>query len=551
MSKLYKEKRFNNFRDIICNGAKEFANNTAYVVKKSEGEYIKVNYTDLKKYYYAFCTYLIEKGMLGQKIAVIGANSFQWALSYLCAATVGVVVPIDKELQPEDVNAFLESADCKMVCTDSARIEKLREIANDQILYTDFADVIGIASSHHTDEAAIDAIKINNDETRIIIFTSGTTGNSKGVCLSQYNICSNIYSTVQMVKVNDFDSTLSILPLHHTYECTLNNVLFLTRGACITYCDGLTKVAKNIAEYQPSILVVVPALLKVLNKRIQAGIIKDCPSIYRKHFETLPLSKALKKCPFFIRKIICKKVKKTLGGKIRLFIVGAADLDVSLVEDFDALGIRTLQGYGLTECAPLLAGNNDFHLNKASTGPAIPDVELKIDDPNDEGVGEILARGDNIMLGYYNDPEATEAVFRDGWFCTGDLGCLDKNGDLYIKGRIKNVIVTENGKNIYPEELETRLSECPEVGEALVYASEENGETFVKAKIFPNLEYLKEKLGNKKPSEDEIRKAVQSAIKTVNSKIPNYKHIKIVEILSSALEKTTTQKIKRFGKNVK
>lgn len=551
MASLYKEKRFFNFREIICNGAEKFANNTAYVVKKKEGDYINVKYSDLKKYYYSFCTYLIEKGMLGQKIAVIGANSFQWALSYLCAATVGVVVPIDKELQPEDVNDFLESAECKMVCTDSARIEKLKSLADENMLYTDFANVLDIASSHSADEAAIDAIEIKNDETRIIIFTSGTTGNSKGVCLSQFNICSNIYSTVQMVKVNDFDSTLSILPLHHTYECTLNNVLFLTRGACITYCDGLTKVAKNIAEYQPSILVVVPALLKVLNKRIQAGIIKDCPSLFRKHFETLPLSQALKKCPFFIRKIICKKVKKTLGGKIRLFIVGAADLDVSLVEDFDALGIRTLQGYGLTECAPLLAGNNDFHLNKASTGPAIPDVEIKIDDPNDEGVGEILARGDNIMLGYYNDPEATEAVFRDGWFCTGDLGCLDKNGDLYIKGRIKNVIVTENGKNIYPEELETRLSECPEVGEALVYASEENGETFVKAKVFPNLEYLKEKFGDKKPTEDDIRTAVQNAIKNVNSKIPNYKHIKIVEVLTTALEKTTTQKIKRFGKNIK
>lgn len=489
--------------------------------------------------------------MLGQKIAVMGANSFQWALSYLCAATVGVVVPIDKELQPEDVNAFLESADCKMVCTDGTRIEKLKGIADESIQYTDFADVLDIVSSHKADESAVNAIEIGKDEIRIIIFTSGTTGNSKGVCLSQHNICSNIYSTVQMVKVNDFDSTLSILPLHHTYECTLNNVLFLTRGACITYCDGLTKVAKNIAEYQPSILVVVPALLKVLNKRIKAGIIKDCPSLFRKYFETMSLADALKKCPFIIRKVICKKVKKTLGGKIRLFIVGAADLDTSLVEDFGALGTRTLQGYGLTECAPLLAGNNDFHLNKASTGPAIPDVQLKIDDPNDEGVGEILAKGDNIMLGYYNDPEATEAVFRDGWFCTGDLGCIDSNGDLYIKGRIKNVIVTENGKNIYPEELETRLSEYPEIGEALVYASDENGETCVKAKIFPNLEYIKERFGGEKPSEEEIKKTIQNAIKSVNSKIPNYKHIKIVEVLSSALEKTTTQKIKRFGKNVK
>lgn len=551
MATLYTEKRFTDFRQIICASAEQFARKEAFLTKIEEGKYRSINFIDLKNYYYAFCTYMINHGMLGKRIAVIGANCFEWVLSYLSASTVGVVVPIDKELQAEDVNAFIESADCEMICTTADRIEKLKAVVTRNVHYVDFAEIFSIASSYKADMFAVNGIEIGKDETKIIIFTSGTTGSSKGVCLSQYNICSNIYSTVQMVKVAPEDRTLSILPLHHTYECTLNCILFISRGAGITYCDGLTKIQKNLVEYQPTILVVVPALLKVLNKRIKSAIIKDCPSLYKKHFENLSLAQALKKCPFFIRKAICSKVKKSLGGKIRLFIVGAADLDTSLVEDFGALGIRTLQGYGLTECAPLLAGNNDFHLNKASTGPAIPDVQIKIDDPNDEGVGEILAKGDNIMLGYYNDPESTDAVFRDGWFCTGDLGCLDSEGDLYIKGRIKNVIVTENGKNIYPEELETRLAECPEVGEALVFAAEENGETLVKARVFPNLEYLKEKFGDKKPSEEEIKAAVQNAIKKVNSKIPNYKHIKIVEVLSSALEKTTTQKIKRFGKNVK
>lgn len=551
MPQLYTEKKFENFREIICNSAERFSRQTAFVTKIEEGKYRNINYIDLKNYYYAFCTYMIEQGMLGKKIAVMGANCFEWVLSYLCASTVGTVVPIDKELQAEDVNSFIESAECDMVLTDAARIEKLRGIVTRDVKYVDFANIFDIAASYKADSKAVNAIKIGKDDERIIIFTSGTTGSSKGVCLSQYNICANINSTVQMVKVTPEDRTLSILPLHHTYECTLNCILFISRGAPITYCDGLTKIQKNLTEYQPTILVVVPALLKVLNKRIKSAIIKDCPSLFRKYFETMSLADALKKCPFVVRKLICSKVKKSLGGKIRLFIVGAADLDTQLVEDFGALGIRTLQGYGLTECAPLLAGNNDFHLNKASTGPAIPDVQIKIDNPNDEGVGEILAKGENIMLGYYNDPEATDAVFSDGWFRTGDLGCLDNEGDLYIKGRIKNVIVTENGKNIYPEELETRIAECPEVGEVLVYGSEENGETFVKAKIFPNLEYLKEKFGDKKPSEEEIKAAVQNAIKTVNSKIPNYKHIKIVEVLSSALEKTTTQKIKRFGKNIK
>ena len=249
MASLYKEKRFYNFREIILNGAEKFTDNTAYVVKKGEGEYINIKYADLKKYYYSFCTYLIEKGMLGQKIAVMGANSFQWALSYLCAATVGVVVPIDKELQPEDVNAFLESADCKMVCTDSTRIEKLKGIADESIQYTDFADVLDIASSHKADESAVNAIEIGKDEIRIIIFTSGTTGNSKGVCLSQHNICSNIYSTVQMVKVNDFDSTLSILPCtihtsaHSTTSFSLQEVL---ASHTVTVLQRLQRILPNI-----------------------------------------------------------------------------------------------------------------------------------------------------------------------------------------------------------------------------------------------------------------------------------------------------------------
>ena len=543
------EKRYYNFREIINDSAVRFAKRTAFQVKTKEGEYKNITFAELKKLYYGLCTKFIKLGYLGKRIAVIGANSFEWALSYLCASTVGVVVPIDKELQADDVNDFFDAADCVAVCTDNAKIDALKKVVTRDIDYISF-DKLRSMASESSNTALVDDIEIGKDEMRILIFTSGTTGSSKGVCLSQNNICANIHSTCSMVNIKEGDKTLSILPLHHTYECTLDFILFLTRGATVCYCDGLTKVQKNLGEYSPTILVVVPALLKVLNKRIKKAIAADCPAKYKKYYENESLASALSKTPFLIRKIICSKVKKTLGGRLRLFIVGAAELDTQLVEDFGALGIRTLQGYGLTECSPLLAGNNDFHLNVQSTGEAIPGVEIKIDNPNDEGVGEILARGENIMLGYYNDPEATEAVFRDGWFCTGDLGYMDENGDLFIKGRIKNVIVTENGKNIYPEELETRLSEYPEIGEVLVYGTKENGESFVKAKIFPNLDYIKEKLG-RHPSNDETETIINKAIKAVNKKIPAYKHIKIVEVLSSALEKTTTQKIKRFGKNVK
>ena len=551
MAGTYTEKRFSNYREIVNFAAATFPENKAFTIKLGEGKYRTIYYKELKDLYYRLCTHMIEKGLMGKRIAVVGHNCFEWAISYLCAATVGVVVPIDKELQAQDVNDFLNAAECDAVFTEAKRNKELKGITDREMYHVDFEELDGIIKASSIDAKTIDSITYEKDQMSILIFTSGTTGNAKGVCLSQYNICSNIHSTCRMFRVNEDDSTLSILPLHHTYECTLDFILFLTRGASICYCDGLTKVQKNMAEYSPSILVVVPALLKVLSKRIKAKLAKDAPGKYKTYFETMPIADALQKCPWLIRKIIISKVRQTLGGKLRVFIVGAAELDVSLIDDFAAFGIRTLQGYGLTECAPLVAGNGDFHFNAASTGIAIPDVQVKIDNPNEEGVGEIIIKGENVMLGYFDDPEATAEVLRDGWFHTGDLGLMDENGDIFIKGRIKNVIVTENGKNIYPEELETRLSQCPEIGEALVCAAEEGGVTTVKAKIFPNMEYLKEKFGDKKLSEEEIKSIVQNAIKTVNSKIPNYKHIKMVEVLSNALEKTTTQKIKRFGKNVK
>ncbi len=548
--KIYNEVRFSDFRQIINHSAEKFAKNTAFIIKNSDENYSKINYSEFKNRFYTLSQKLIDLKLKGKRIAVIGKNSFEWVLSYFCAAVVGVVVPLDKELCPEDVRDFMISAECSAICGDDEYLKNLKPLLADDIQCFDFSAVMQMSEPIAPIQTAeVDAIPILKDEMQVLIFTSGTTGSAKGVCLSQYNICSNIHSTVSAVKINPSDTTMSVLPLHHTYECTLDCLLILSRGSCITYCDGLRQIPKNFLEYHPSILVVVPALLKALNKQIKKSVAAGSPEKYKPLFETQTLSQALSGIPFLIRKIICAKVRKSLGGKIRLFIVGAADLDTSLVEDFGALGIRTLQGYGLTECAPLLAGNSDFYLNAASTGRAMPGVMLKIDDPNDDGIGEILAKGDNIMLGYYRDEQATAKVFRDGWFCTGDLGCMDGEGALYIKGRKKNVIVTANGKNIYPEELETRLSQLPEISEVIVLADMQNGDVCVKAKIFPNLDFIKDTLG-RLPKVEEIQAAVQKVIRDVNAKIPSYKHIKVVEILTAALEKTTTQKIKRFGPNL-
>jgi|LSQX01.2.fsa_nt_gb long-chain acyl-CoA synthetase len=547
---IYNEPRFTDFRQLINHSADKYGKRIAFKIKTSNC-YVYITYKQLKERFYTLCNEFIALGLQGKRIAIIGKNSFEWVLSYLTAATVGIAVPLDKEIHPEDAKAFMESAECEAVCYGSSYADNIQTLLSENVKAFPFTEIMNMSSPiNPIDYLAVDNIKIEKDEMRILIFTSGTTGSAKGVCLSQYNLCSNIHSTVSVVRIRQNDTTLSILPLHHTYECTLDCLLILSRGAMITYCDGVTEIAKNFVEYSPSILVVVPALLKLLNKRITKSITKSCPEKYKELYKTQSLAEALRKTPFIIRKIICSKVRKSLGGRIRLFIVGAAELDTSLVDDFAELGIRTLQGYGLTECSPLLAGNNDFYLNAASTGIAIPGVTLKIDNPNEAGVGEILAKGENIMLGYYKDQEATDYVLRDGWFHTGDLGCMDPDGALYIKGRIKNVIVTQNGKNIYPEELENRLMQFPEIGEVLVLGTVQKDDIQVKAKIFPNLDVLKEKLG-RLPSGEDIHAAITNIIRDINKRMPTYKQIKETEILTDVLEKTTTQKIKRFGSNMK
>jgi len=546
MEKIYKEKRFSCFRELIDNCAKMYKNKTAFKLKLEENKYECISFCKFQKHYYSLCSDFLRRGLLGSRIAVIGKNSYEWILSYLAAATVGVAVPLDKELSREDIDNFLIAAQCSLICSDNDSIDKIKN----SYTVLRFSDVRAIGDAcGDIDYKAVTDIPYDPEKMHVLIFTSGTTGRSKGVCLSQKNICSNIFSTVSMVKIFKDDTVLSILPLHHTYECTLDHLTVLSKGGCITYSESIVKIARNISEYSPSILVVVPELLKTLARVIKNNIAKGCPDKYKELYAEHSLAEAMAKTPFLIRFAIKRKVRKTLGGRLRLFIVGAADLDTSLVDDFAALGIRTLQGYGLTECSPLLAGNNDFYLNPRSTGIAIPFVELKIDKPNAEGIGEILAKGDNVMLGYYRDEEATKAVFRDGWFCTGDLGRMDADGAIYITGRMKNVIVTENGKNIYPEELETRLSEFSEIGDVIVVADNSGERTQIKAKIFPNVDFLRDKFGHE-PTLEEKEKIIKHIVDYVNSKIPAYKQIRIVEVLTVALEKTTTRKIKRFGTNL-
>lgn len=565
--KYHKCEEVTNFKEMLDRSATIFKTRTAFKLKDENGNIYNKNYEELRKDVAALGTSLIENGLLNKRIAVIGKNSYKWAISYLAASIVGIVVPIDKELHSGDVINFMNVSKSECILGDNKNlkqiIESIEKLENKKTLFIDFdtkiqednflAFKIQIENGQNLLEEGdkrFDEIKIDSDEMRILLFTSGTTGNAKGVCLSQRNICSNILSTYGIVKVKRSDLFFSVLPLHHTYECTLGFLLPLYSGASICYCDGLRYITNNMLEYHPSVILCVPLLLEKMYQKIVKNMQKSLPKKYTENLKDN--ENVIDKLPFYIKTIVKRKVKNTLGGRLRVFIVGAAAVNPEIADTFDKLGLNSLQGYGLTECAPLVAGNTDFFKKNDSAGLPIPNVEYKIDKPNDEGVGEIIVKGPNVMLGYYNMPEETKQVLKDGWFHTGDLGKIDENGFLYITGRCKSVIVTKNGKNIYPEEIEAYLNDSPLISEALVLGvqKENDDETYVNAQIFPNMEAITEYLKGTVPTKEEIKKIMADVVSSVNSKIPNYKHIKNFVIRDKEFEKTTTQKIKRYGDNV-
>ena len=561
--KYHKTDDVTNFKELLYRGASLFKDRTAFKLKNKDKEIYSVTYEKLKNDVIALGTFLISKGLTGKRICVIGKNSYKWAISYLASSIVGIVVPIDKELHSEDVVNFMNVSEASVILGDDKMLDSIYSLKetinnkntlfikfdlekNNEFLSFNLAFNYGesLVKSGNTD---FEEIKVNPDEMKILLFTSGTTGNAKAVCLSHRNICSNILSIYGIVKVRRSDLFLSILPIHHTYECTIGFLLPLYGGASIAFCDGLRYITNNINEYHPSVVLCVPLLLENMHEKIINSINTGIPEKYQKKNEN-PFSNL----PFYMKPIVKSKVKNSLGGRLRVFIVGAAAMNPAIIDDFEDLGLRTLQGYGLTECSPLVAGNTDYFWKSDSCGLPIPNVEYKIDSPNDEGIGEIIVKGPNVMLGYYNNPEETNKVLVDGWFHTGDLGKIDSNGYLYITGRCKSVIVTKNGKNIYPEEVEYYLNDNPLISESLVSGihKDDDDETYVNAQIFPNIEAMKETLKGSVPTKEEIFKMISDAVQSVNSKLPNYKHIKSFIIRDEEFEKTTTKKIKRFGKNM-
>lgn len=556
------------FRDLLAQSAELFADRPAFKLKNEAGDYYEVSYPDFQADVYALGTMLVDLGLQGQKIAVIGHNCYEWCVSYLAITCgTGVVVPIDKELPACDIENILRVSGSSAILFDEKSAQKILE--HRAALPADFKMISfeggdaeqGILSLRELlkqghvlleqGDTRYSSSPVDAEGLGSLLFTSGTTGMAKGVMLSQRNICADIMACSGVVEVRTTDQLLSILPLHHTYECSLGFIMILYSGACIAFCEGLRYIVKNMQDIEPTVFITVPLMLEKMHDRIVKTAAK------KKGGKLIlgigkALSNATSALGVDINEKIFSEIHRTFGGRLRAVITGAAAINPEVVKDFKTFGIPVYLGYGLTECAPLVIGNHDRLQLPDSVGVPLPGVEAKVINADASGVGEICVRGPMVMLGYYEDPKATaEVIDADGFFHTGDLGTVDENDNFRITGRIKNVIVTKNGKNIYPEEVEYYLNKNPFVAESVVVGEDEDDDTTVTAKVYPDVDAIREKLKQTNVTKEEIFKALSNVVKEVNKKLPSYKTIKKLVIRESEFVKTTTQKIKRFAEEEK
>ncbi len=557
---LYQAKEYRDIRELISETVKTYPNNIAFIIKEKKGEkieYKNITYKMLQEDISALGTALIDLKLKDKKIAIIANNRYEWCLSYLATLCgVGIVVPLDKSLPAGEIENLLQRSYANAVIFENKYKEIMKNIkqnsANNVEYYICMDDtddeeitlsslmVRGKKLLSKGDTRFKDTI-INPEEMNIILFTSGTTSVSKAVMLSQKNIMSNIHSLNSIVKVYPTDRNLAFLPLHHTFGST-GLLFFISNGVSNVFCDGLKYIQKNLQEYKVTVFVCVPLLLEAMNKRILKEIDKQGKTKLIKI--VTKISNFLLKFGIDIRRKVFKDIINNLGG-LRMAVSGAAAIDKNVVENFTNFGIKTIQGYGLTETAPVITAENDENIRYGSVGFPLKNEEIKIFEPNEQGIGEIIVKGPNVMLGYFENEEATKDVLIDDWFHTGDLGYIDKDGFLFITGRKKNVIVMKNGKNIYPEELETLIAALPYVTENMVFGiPTKDDDLDLAAKIVYNKEYVEEVYSG--ISKEELQEKIWQDIKKINKTMPPYKYIRKIIVTDEPMIKTTTQKVKRF-----
>ena len=558
-NKLYEAKEFKNLREVIKNSAKCFADNNAFIIKHKEKKdvtYENITYKQFDEEIDSLGTAFIKHGLKGKRIAVISKNRYEWILTYLATVNgTGIIVPLDKGLPAQEIESLLQRSKAEAVVFSEDYADIMRNIKQENKTkvsnficmdkteeFTYLADLVeeGKKLLKEGNKEFINS-PIDEKTMSMIIFTSGTTSISKAVMLSHKNITSNLYALNQAEKIYSTDVNMAFLPLHHTFGST-GIILFLNNGATNVFCDGIRYIAQNLKEYQVSVFVCVPLLLEAMYKKIMNEVEKQGKTRIIKI--ATAVSNILLKCGIDIRRKLFKSIIDNLGGKLRFVVSGASAIDKNVAKGFNDLGILTVQGYGLTETSPVLTAENAESIRYGSIGFPLSNVEIKIDNPNENGIGEIIAKGPNVMLGYYENEEATNEVLKNGWFHTGDLGYKDKDGYIFITGRKKNVIVLKNGKNVYPEELEVLINNLPYVAESMVFGMPKDDDLTVSVKIVYNKEYIEEKYPN--ISKKDLEEKIWQDIKQINSTLTSYKHIKKLIITDEPMIKTTTEKVKRF-----
>lgn len=491
-----------------------------------------------------------------KRVAIIGKNSYPWMLSYISTLYGNnIVVPLDKGLPDNEIKDLIKRSKANIIIFEDKYINIMKKMQEENWAnvkhyicmeknenFKTLQDIIEDGKKEFKKgNKKIMSTKIDDKKMAAIIFTSGTTALAKGVMLSQYNIASNINSLQDIIEIFDTDVNMAFLPYHHTFGST-GQLLFLSKGTTNVYCDGLRHIQSNLVEYKVSIFVCVPLLLEAMYKKIMQSIEKQNKEKTLKF--GLKLSSFLMKFKIDVRRKIFKEVINQLGGELRYVVSGASAIDKNVAKGFNDFGITTIQGYGLTETSPVLIAENRRSIRYGSIGHPIPNVEIRIEDKNEEGIGEIVAKGPNVMLGYYENEEETQKVLKEGWFYTGDLAYQDKNGYIYIAGRKKNVIVLKNGKNVYPEELEILINNLPYVAESMVFGKEKDDDLIVSAKIVYDKEYMETKYNGK--TEEELKEIIWHDIKEINKNLTTYKHIKYLIITDEPMVKTSTAKVKRY-----
>ena len=546
-------------KDMLNKTRKLYGDRPGYKIKIEEGKYKTYTHNEIRDMVDYLGTALINLGLKNKRIAVIGENRYEWELAYLSVVCgTGIVVPLDKSLPANELEELVERSEVEAIFYSKKyeeTVEKIKYSEKNKLKHLISMDTDihkeGIYSEKELIEKGKEFVeagdrrfieaKINPEEMSIMLFTSGTTSKSKVVALSHHNMVSNVMDFASVLDVDSSDRILSFLPLHHVFECTVGMLYSLYIGAERSFCEGIRHIVQNLNEYNITFASFVPAIYESMHKTILKNLEKE-----GKLEAVRKLMKANKDKTMAEKKEIFNDIHNVFGGQIKLFVSGAAALEKEVEEDFRAWGINLCQGYGLTETSPVIGVETNENFRVGSIGKALPHVQAKIEDANDEGMGELVVKGPNVMLGYYNDEEATKEVLEDGWFRTGDLAKIDEDGYIFICGRKKSVIVLKNGKNIFPEEMEALVNKIEGVKESFIFGkqqSDDKDDIKINVKIVFDREIMKE--AYKVETDDEIHKVLADKIKEINQIMPKYKAIRGILISEEPLIKTTTSKIKR------